>query len=181
MTYFIADTHFGHCNIIEMCRRPFGDIQEMNEALINNWNRKVRGNDTVYVLGDMFYRCEASSVESILSRLKGKKYLIRGNHDKSWLDNCHDAKYRFNGIETLLETSISGHGMTLCHYPLVTYKHKATHYHIHGHIHNDTTADYWPLLKIRPLVLNAGVDINHFEPVTLEELIENNRVWKETH
>ncbi len=44
-----------------------------------------------------------------------------------------------------------------------------------------TRADFWPLIRNRDRVMNAGVDINGFEPVTLEELIENNKAFKETH
>ena len=52
---------------------------------------------------------------------------------------------------------------------------------IHGHIHNDTNSDYWHLLRSNPRILNAGVDINNFEPVTLEELIRNNEEFKRKH
>ncbi|MBP5230316.1 MAG: hydrolase, partial [Clostridia bacterium] len=57
MVYFIADTHFGHKNILRICGRPFETIEEMNETLIRNWNERVRGSDTVYIVGDMFFRC----------------------------------------------------------------------------------------------------------------------------
>ena len=49
---------------------------------------------------------------------------------------------------------------------------------IHGHIHNDKTADFWPLIAARDNVLNAGVDVNGFCPVTFDELLENNRRFK---
>ena len=49
---------------------------------------------------------------------------------------------------------------------------------IHGHIHNDTDVDFFPLLKSRANVLNAGVEINNYMPVTLEELLENNEKFK---
>ena len=52
---------------------------------------------------------------------------------------------------------------------------------IHGHIHANTEEDYWPLLRIRDRVLNAGVDINGYMPVTFDELLENNRRFKEIH
>lgn len=54
MIYFIADTHFGHENVIRFCSRPFSCAAEMDEALIKNWNRRVCGHDTVYIVGDMF-------------------------------------------------------------------------------------------------------------------------------
>ena len=78
MVFFTSDTHFDHANIIRFCNRPFATVEEMNEALIANWNRKVHRDDTVYIMGDMFFR--TTDPEPILQRLKGKKRLIVGNH-----------------------------------------------------------------------------------------------------
>lgn len=182
MIFFIGDTHFCHANIIKLSKRPFTSVEEMNETLISNWNRKVSGEDTVYILGDLAYRSDTKNLEHILSRLRGRKRLLIGNHDSSWLGcKIRNPDRYFEMIEHMTELSICHHGMTLCHYPLLTYKHSQKHYMIHGHIHNNTDSDYWPLLRNRPLVLNAGVDINNFEPVTLNELIKNNRIWKEAN
>ena len=178
MIYYIADTHFGHENVIEMCNRPFQNIEEMNTALIENWNRKVKGHDTVFVLGDMFFRCR--DAEAILGQLKGKKRLLIGNHDGSWMTKLDASRY-FESIDTMLETSVGGYGVTLCHYPLLSWRHMKKTYMIHGHLHADTSADFWPLLRVRDRVLNAGVDVNHYEPVTLEELIRNNAAFKAAH
>ncbi len=178
MIYYIADTHFGHENIIEMCNRPFSNVYEMNSVMIDRWNKKVKGNDTVYVIGDLFFRC--SDPELILKKLKGKKRLLIGNHDGSWMAKIDASKY-FVSIDTMLETSVDNHGVTMCHYPLLTWRHKLRTYMVHGHIHNDTSSDFWPLIRDRERVLNAGADINGFEPVTLEELIENNQEFKQTH
>lgn len=175
MIYYISDTHFGHSAIIKLCGRPFRDVEEMNETLVENWNRKVKGNDTVYIVGDLFYKCREA--ESILGRLKGKKRLIVGNHDGSWMTQF-DASFYFESIDSLLETSVDGHGVTLCHYPLLTWRHEKISYMIHGHIHGDVSTDFWPLIKDRDRMLNAGVDINHFEPVTFEELLRNNAEFK---
>ena len=132
MIYFTADTHFGHCNVIRFCDRPFASAEEMDEAMIQNWNERVTGNDTVYILGDKF-----------------------------------------------LETSDGKRSLTLCHYPMLSWKHAKRSYMLHGHIHNDTRADFWPLIAARENVLNAGVDTNSFKPVTFDELLENNRHFKE--
>ena len=175
MIYFTADTHFGHENVIRFCDRPFSSANEMDEAMIANWNARVRGNDTVYVLGDMFFR--STNAETILQRLKGKKRLIVGNHDSSWMTKFDYARY-FVSVDSFLETSDGQHSLTLCHYPLLSWKHARRSYMIHGHIHNDKTADFWPLIAARDHVLNAGVDVNGFCPVTFDELMENNQRFK---
>lgn len=54
-------------------------------------------------------------------------------------------------------------------------------YMIHGHIHADTSADFWPLIQCWDHVLNAGVDLNGYRPVTFDELVENNRKFKAEH
>jgi len=178
MIYFTADTHFGHANIIKMCERPFSDVETMNESMIAAWNERVRGNDTVYVVGDMFFRCP--DPESILKRLKGKKRLIVGNHDSTWMSKVDMGRY-FLSVDSFLETSDGAHALTLCHYPMVTWKHTIRSYMIYGHIHADTGADFWPLLRCRENVLNAGVDVNGYRPVTFDELVENNRKFKALH
>ena len=178
MVYFTADTHFGHNAIIRMCGRPFEDVNEMNRALIDSWNARVHGDDTIYIVGDMFYRC--TDVESILRRLHGRKRLILGNHDESWLKQADYGRY-FISIDHYLEISDGAHALTLCHYPMVTWKHDHRSYMIHGHIHANTDADFWPLLRERERALNAGVDINGYQPVTFDELIANNRCFKELH
>ena len=176
--FYISDTHFGHENVVSMCNRPFSDVEEMNNYIIERWNKKVKGHDTVYVMGDMFFRC--NNAEQILMQLKGKKHLIVGNHDGSWMTKVDATKY-FLSINNMLMTSVGDTGVTMCHYPLLLWCHQKRTYMIHGHIHNDTSSDCWPLIRDRERLLNAGVDINGFEPVTLSELIENNKRFKEEH
>lgn len=65
---FTADTHFGHMNILDFLNRPFIDVEEMNEALIENWYHRVEGNDTVYILGDMFFRCSDIDIFIMIHR-----------------------------------------------------------------------------------------------------------------
>lgn len=175
MIYFTGDNHFGHTNVIRFCDRPFDSADEMDTAMIDLWNERVHRNDTIYVLGDMFFRCDY--VEEVLRKLKGKKYLITGNHDSSWLRKFDASKY-FEDITKFLETSDGQHKLVFSHRPQVSWDHERRAYMIHGHIHNDTKADFWPLLCVRERALNAGVDINGFRPVTFEELLANNIAFK---
>lgn len=56
MLFFIADTHFGHGSHYDLCRRPFKSVEEMDSFMIERWNERVSGNDTVYIVGDLFYK-----------------------------------------------------------------------------------------------------------------------------
>lgn len=178
MIYFTADPHFGHANAVWMCQRPYPDVEAMDEALIAAWNGRVKGNDTVCIVGDMFFRC--ADPEPILKRLKGKKRLIVGNHDGSWMEKVDLDRY-FISVDNYLEINDGTHALTLCHYPMLTWKHAKRSFMVHGHIHASTEADFWQLLKCRENVLNAGVDVNGYRPVTFDELMENNRRFKEEH
>lgn len=128
--------------------------------------------------GEIIIQSRSVNFEEILKRLKGKKHLIVGNHDGSWMTKA-DISRCFESIDKFLETTDGQHSLTLCHYPMVTWKHAQRSYMIHGHIHNDTNMDYWPLLAARDNVLNAGADINGFMPVTFDELVENNKKFKQ--
>ncbi len=60
MLYFMSDTHPGHKNMIKPCSRPFSSVEEMDETIMDNWNRKVKKSDTVVVLGDIVYKSDKS-------------------------------------------------------------------------------------------------------------------------
>ena len=79
MIYFTSDTHFYHNNIVQLCDRPFRDYDEMHRTLVLNWNSMVRDTDEIYILGDFIHKGNGEEANKILKKLKGKKYLIRGN------------------------------------------------------------------------------------------------------
>jgi len=173
MIFYISDTHFGHANIIKHCNRPFADVDEMNEALIMNWNNKVTNQDIVYICGDLMFR-SVTAPEMFLSRLKGKKHLIIGNHDKSWMPKV-DLSRHFESVDNLKIIAVSEGKITLCHYPMMSF---GSHYHIFGHIHNNKSDTYWSLLRSMDNAMNASVEINNYEPVTFAELVRNNELAK---
>ena len=82
MIYFSSDSHFGHKAVLSLCCRPFDDIQAHDQELIRCHNECVAGNDTVYLLGDIGFRCSAEYLASCLSKMKGRKHILLGNHDK---------------------------------------------------------------------------------------------------
>jgi calcineurin-like phosphoesterase family protein len=79
-TWFTADTHLGHANIIKHCSRPFSTVEEMDASLIATWNAVVRPDDDIWHLGDFSYR-SAKAPADYLRRLSGRKHLVSGNHD----------------------------------------------------------------------------------------------------
>lgn len=80
--FYISDTHFSHKNIIQSCKRPFADIDEMDEHMIAEWNSVVAQHDILYHLGDFAFGLNDSDrVRNIFSRLHGRKFLVLGNHD----------------------------------------------------------------------------------------------------
>jgi calcineurin-like phosphoesterase family protein len=173
IVYYTADLHLGHANVIRFCGRPYLSVQEMDEALIENWNAVVRANDDVYILGDFFYRNEEPA-EQTLKRLKGKKHLILGNHDKKWVRGVDLARH-FVEVTNMLAYKVDGVKYTLCHYPMLSWdgRGRGGGYMIHGHTHNST------LQYVDDHLLNAGVDINGYRPVAFDELVQNNMEFRE--
>ena len=81
--FMISDTHFGDERILRYENRPFSSVEEMDKAIIENWNQVVGEEDTVFHLGDVSsYDPERN--KEILSSLHGKKILVMGNHDQNY-------------------------------------------------------------------------------------------------
>lgn len=172
MIYYIADMHFGHANIIRHCGRPFDSVEEMDEAIIHNWNARVNANDDVYIVGDFSYISKDAA--EVAKRLKGRKTLIVGNHDLKNLKNS-DFCACFERIEKLLRIRDNGRDVVLCHYPIVEWDgYFRGAYHVYGHIHNARNNAFIVMREL-DRAYNAGVDITGFRPVTLDELGEINR------
>ena len=179
MIYYIADTHFGHANVIRHDSRPFSNIEEMDRTLIENWNARVTDKDDIYIVGDFIYR-GTHEPEWYLKQLKGRKHFIIGNHDGAVLKS-KEALKQFVDIDKMMHVTDGGNQICLCHFPIAEWNgfYKG-HYHIYAHIHNNTN-DVYNFMKKYDRALNAGCMINNYMPVTLNDLIENNKRFKEEH
>lgn len=165
--YFTSDHHFGHKNIIEFSRRPFKDVDEMDEILIRKWNEKVKPEDEVYHLGDVGLS-SSGKLRKILERLNGKIYLINGNHEKS-AQACHT---RFEWIKDYYELVVKDDEfergeqlIVLFHYAMREWN--ASHwgtYHLYGHAHGTLPDD------LNSLSFDIGVDCHNFYPLSYEEV-----------
>jgi len=68
MVYFTSDLHLGHRNVLKLCNRPFSSIEEMDEIIIDNWNKKVHRDDTVYIMGNLPYRNRILSFKPMITK-----------------------------------------------------------------------------------------------------------------
>lgn len=185
-TFYTADLHLGHVNIISFCSRPFASVGEMNEAIIDNWNACVSKYDRVYILGDLVLG-KLDETLPLVELLNGTKFLVPGNHDRVFPQQQGRkppraemfALYESVGL-TLLPPQVTDlNGWTLCHFPDIEDELHATRdaqaqrpdrwaawrprtprggeILVHGHVH---TA--W---KVRGNRVNVGVDMWDFYPV----------------
>lgn len=168
MIYFTSDLHFYHANVIRHANRPFSGADEMNQALINNWNQRVRMSDEVYILGDVTLK-GASYANQILSLLHGRKYLIRGNHDRFTDQESFD-KSLFIWIKDYHELKHQKQRFILFHYPIDRWNHfYRGSIHLHGHSHN--FSDYNEQNAENGFRrIDVGVDAHHMAPVSIDEI-----------
>ena len=176
MNYYISDIHFGHENVIQFDNRPFNNVEEMDRELIKYWNERVSEQDDVYIIGDFAYR-NKKPFEWYLKQLKGRKHLIIGNHDGK-LVSSKEALVYFETVSHYLEISDNIKRIILSHYPLAEWNgFYRESYHIYGHIHNQKEGAYNYMKKMER-AMNAAVCINNYVPCTLNELLQNNQVFK---
>ena len=154
--FFTADTHFGDHRTINIQRRPFATVDEMDALLIANWNGVVGLDDEVWHLGDVARRPQ--DVPALLGRLNGRKHLLRGNNDPSGTVFASG----WDSAGDYAELEIDGRRLVLCHYPFRSWngQHRRT-INLHGHSHGR--------LKPMPRQFDVGVDPNGFTPVTLAQ------------
>ena len=198
MNYYISDLHFFSKNQtaegLNFDNRPFKNVDEMHETILNNWNSRVTNGDTVYILGDISNRGKNEDLIALVAKLKGKKVLIVGNHE-----DIRDYRYKqlFHAIYDYLE--ITDHAdkqpykLVLCHYPILMWngQHNGTIL-LYGHLHDSIEEAYFKkcLSEMnggefairRPhekeiVAINVGCMMPYIDytPRTLEEILVNNK------
>jgi calcineurin-like phosphoesterase family protein/2'-5' RNA ligase len=158
--FFIGDLHLDHDNIIDFCNRPFRSVQEMNNVIVSNWNSTIRKRDVVFFLGDMAFRMDNRGTDYWRSKLNGKIYFIRGNHDLSARTRLYEK----------LILKCKGREFLLVHDPKGV-PENWNGWIIHGHKHNNDTAGY-PLINKEKKTVNVGVELLDFKPLPLEGLLK---------
>lgn len=182
--WFTSDLHFNHANIIRFCNRPWKTTEEMDEALISNWNSVVKPNDLIFDLGDFAFADRDKWIK-LLEQLNGKHYLILGNHDITrWPGN--KVLPLFERVEHQLTLKIDGRKVYLNHYPFLcyggTYRDSASKvYQLFGHTHsgpNCSGLDKDRLTNLFPYQYDVGVDNNNYTPISWEQVKDkiNNQI-----
>jgi calcineurin-like phosphoesterase family protein len=156
--FVVSDLHLGHENIIKYCRRPFSSAAEMDEVLINNWNRVVHGSEEVLFLGDLRYGPGAAPRDEYLGKLAGNITFVKGNHDEEGPDQLPYAKKRFGGVEFLFihdpEQAPADHPGWI----------------IHGHAHNNDIREF-PFVDFIHRRVNVSIEMTGYRPVSLTTIL----------
>lgn len=187
MNYYISDLHLGQHNICILENRPFGSTEEMDARIIENWNSRVEDEDTVYILGDFVWLSD-EHWQPYLTQLRGRKVLIRGNHDPesfsdetaAFFDEIADYKEIYDGERLVI----------LCHYPMPFHKtdYKKNIWMLYGHVHDTREYAYLRRLRaeLKATVINPWRAVGNFvnvgcmmpwmdyTPRTLDEIIKCN-------
>lgn len=162
-TFWVSDLHLFHANIIKYCSRPWANVQEMNEALISNWNSVVKDGDDVYILGDFALTRDKKDVENIVRRLNGHKHLIYGNHDKQSVRHAAGFAEKVD-YKTL---TIDKQYIVMSHYPMLSWhgSHRSS-WMLHGHSHGTLKRD------LTAMRLDVGVDVPewNYTPINFEQI-----------
>lgn len=153
--FVIADTHFGHKNVIEFEKefRPFQTIEEHDDELVYRWNNTVNKNDTIWHLGDVLFGKDSFET---LKRLKGVKKLVMGNHDHYPIELYLE---HFNSVHS----SVKLRNALFSHIPVHPNQLLRFPANIHGHMHSkELNSPYY-----------ACVSVEHTElaPVLLDKIM----------
>jgi calcineurin-like phosphoesterase family protein len=166
-TFFTADTHFGHAKIIEHSKRPFASIEEMDEMLIQNWNKTVSPKDDVWHLGDFNFK-SSKSTHYYRNCLNGHVHIVYGNHDDKYAKRAQLIAQRsghtiFSTEQEVKYLRLNDERITLYHYAQRVWRnshHGA--WHLFGHSHNG--------LPRYHRSMDVGVDACNYTPISFDEI-----------
>jgi len=162
-TWFTADFHLGHANIIRYCSRPFATAEEMDQAILEQLNTSVKHNDVLYFWGDF---CMGSHMQVLAYRRRihcNKIFAVPGNHDKQ----ARKLKEEFYWLDSLAEVSSHSQLIVLCHYALRTWnRSNRGSWHLYGHSHGRLPE------APNALSMDVGVDTHNFRPWHYDEIAD---------
>lgn len=183
-TWFTADTHFGHANIVKFAQRPFLSDEEQeklaadprgrwkvsrdtidrhDESLIETFNSLVMPTDTLWILGDFCWGKEKAAKE-YLDRINCKNvHFVWGNHDHSTIAHL----FKSNMQQGIIR--VQGQLIWLNHYPMRSWDGRFHgSWHLYGHVHNRFEAADRDTPHM--LTKDVGIDANNYQPISFEAL-----------
>lgn len=135
--FLISDLHLGHENSLNFKRqdglplRPFQSVEEMDETVIDNWNKVVNPQDNVTIVGDVVINKKHLHK---VARLNGRKSLIMGNHDMLSTELLSQYFYKVYGAKEYDSCIIT-------HIPVHPSQFDRFSANIHGHLHSNFVMD----------------------------------------
>lgn len=175
--WFTSDTHFCHGKSFLYEPRGFTNLDDMNEAIVERWNKVVKPNDIVYHLGDTILNDTKKGIE-YFKRLNGQIFLIWGNHDTENRTNAlfEACRFKLNGGWWAYMIKNGKQSIYLSHYPTLTANFDEKHFNqhvinLHGHTHQRTN---W-LYADNPFMYHVGVDSHNCTPVHIDEVMADIR------
>ncbi len=198
MNYYIADMHLFCASqtnegAINYDGRPFDTVEQMNEHMLRQWNRKITNADTVYILGDLAFRGKNDALIALVAQLRGKKVLVKGNHD-----DLSDYRYKQIFAEVCERKELTdcfdgrAYKLVLDHFPILMWngQHRGTIL-LYGHTHNSAEEAFFQDCiarmneneelslrrsggqEIRAINVGACMPWINYEPRTLKEILSN--------
>ena len=175
MIYFTSDLHFFHTNIMKYCAETRalagGNIDTMHELIIDGLNKRVRKNDTLYILGDVFFTTNTEAASTILDKINcTDKHLIFGNHDHVIRKN-ETLLSKFKSARDYAMISYEKERFVLMHFPIESWDRKERGaYHLHGHQHSLNDGKIGRMIPNR---MDVGIDSRtDFMPWSIDECID---------
>lgn len=165
--FIIADTHFGHDNIIKYENRPFENAQKMDKRIIELWNSTVGKEDLVYILGDFTLSRRKEIIKSLVDQLNGGKILIMGNHDTRKPKDYVECGFKVATRKPIMVEP----GIILMHEPFVDpYLIAPNYIYFFGHVHSNKS-----LMDDYPNCMCVSIERIGYKPINLDECIKNIR------
>ena len=198
---YIADTHFGHANVLRYDNRPWQTTEAMEKDMIRLWNEHVAEDDLVYLLGDVVWSDKYEKWVEIFEQLKGRKFIMKGNHDKTKILNALKQNGLIDGWshqEVVQDPGPDGKAryVVLNHSPMPFFvnMHHDNTYHLYGHVHISFDAqvikhvcrqvEQLYLHEVRMYNCGCMVPGMDYYPRTLDEIVaidKANREHEEGH
>ncbi len=159
--WVIADTHFGHEKLVEKGFRPNGF-----EEIIFRKLKVVDKDDVLIHLGDFCWRNDEHWLKRF-EEVNGKKWLVRGNHDKK--SNFYYLEHGFDFVVDEIGMNIFGKMILFTHAPMNIYRYDLN---IHGHLHDFSGKR---MKESKNVLTNKHILVkmeHEYKPVTLKTILK---------